>query len=54
MRNAKPPICVVGSGTMGRGIAQVALTAGHQVWFLGHARLVILPESVGNHGIQAH
>ena len=34
MRNAKPPICVVGSGTMGRGIAQVALTAGHEVWLV--------------------
>src|SRR5580765_5134862 len=26
-----PPVCVVGAGTMGRGIAQVAVTAGHPV-----------------------
>ncbi|MBC9714269.1 3-hydroxyacyl-CoA dehydrogenase [Streptomyces sp. TRM66268-LWL] len=26
------PVAVVGTGTMGRGIAQVALAAGHQVW----------------------
>src|SRR5258708_552440 len=25
------PVCVVGAGTMGRGIAQVALTGGHDV-----------------------
>jgi 3-hydroxybutyryl-CoA dehydrogenase len=34
MTNAKPPICVVGAGTMGRGIAQVALAAGHEVWLV--------------------
>ena len=25
------PVCVIGAGTMGRGIAQVALAAGHRV-----------------------
>jgi 3-hydroxybutyryl-CoA dehydrogenase len=34
MSNAKLPICVVGAGTMGRGIAQVALSAGHDVWLI--------------------
>ena len=34
MTKVKPPICVVGSGTMGRGIAQVALAAGHVVWLV--------------------
>ena len=31
MKVSSTPICVVGAGTMGRGIAQVALTAGHPV-----------------------
>ena len=25
------PVCVIGAGTMGRGIAQVALSCGHRV-----------------------
>ena len=31
MQTTSTPICVVGAGTMGRGIAQVALAAGHHV-----------------------
>ncbi|MGU3438215.1 3-hydroxyacyl-CoA dehydrogenase NAD-binding domain-containing protein [Actinomycetes bacterium M1A6_2h] len=31
MSTASTPICVVGAGTMGRGIAQTALAAGHSV-----------------------
>ena len=31
MTTASTPICVIGAGTMGRGIAQVALAAGHPV-----------------------
>ncbi|OZC61953.1 3-hydroxyacyl-CoA dehydrogenase [Rhodococcus sp. 15-725-2-2b] len=31
MTTASTPICVVGAGTMGRGIAQTALAAGHSV-----------------------
>ncbi|RZL76522.1 MAG: 3-hydroxyacyl-CoA dehydrogenase, partial [Rhodococcus sp. (in: high G+C Gram-positive bacteria)] len=31
MTTASTPVCVVGAGTMGRGIAQVALAAGHRV-----------------------
>ncbi|OZE24510.1 3-hydroxyacyl-CoA dehydrogenase [Rhodococcus sp. 05-2254-6] len=31
MTTASTPICVVGAGTMGRGIAQTALSAGHSV-----------------------
>ena len=31
MSTSNRPVCVVGAGTMGRGIAQVALAAGHQV-----------------------
>ena len=30
MTTASTPICVIGAGTMGRGIAQVALAAGHR------------------------
>ncbi|BDH56538.1 3-hydroxyacyl-CoA dehydrogenase NAD-binding domain-containing protein [Tsukamurella sp. PLM1] len=31
MSTASTPICVIGAGTMGRGIAQIALAAGHTV-----------------------
>ncbi|KQU28490.1 MULTISPECIES: 3-hydroxyacyl-CoA dehydrogenase NAD-binding domain-containing protein [unclassified Rhodococcus (in: high G+C Gram-positive bacteria)] len=34
MTTASTPICVVGAGTMGRGIAQTALAAGHPVYLV--------------------
>ena len=37
MARTVAPICVIGAGTMGRGIAQVAISAGHQVFLVDPA-----------------